>query len=305
MPIPNKCPLCNAGNSFQKVVTPHVFGDNEKHRAFFHCNSCDVNYQFPPLTPEEESRFYIAEFEGFMTSRSGASGGWQAAESHISANKSTVERRMNYLAPNIKSDSDILEVGCSSGFMLFPLKEQGHSCMGIEPSGFFSEFVRNQGIEVYFSLQDLAENDPEKRFDIIQHFFVLEHIADPLAFLMTQLSLLKPGGKIIFEIPNVADALYTIYDIPLFERFYWSIAHPWYFSEKSLKFLLDQLNQPYEILLDQRYDLSNHMTWARDGKPGGMGRFTDKLGKDIEEAYKKSLIKSGHCDTLIGVITKS
>ena len=123
--------------------------------------------------------------------------------------------------------------------------------------------------------------------------------------MAAQLSLLKKGGKIIIEIPNVADPLYSIYDIPAFERFYWSIAHPWYFSEISLKFLLDQLGHEYEILLDQRYDLSNHLIWARDGKPGGMGRFTDKLGSELEESYKRALIQNRHCDTLIAVITKS
>ena len=150
-------------------------------------------------------------------------------------------------------------------------------------------------------LQELA---PDARFDVILHFFVLEHIADPVAFLEAQLALLKPGGKIIFEIPNAADPLYSVYDIPAFERFYWSVAHPWYFSEPSLHYLLNQLGRPYEILRDQRYDLSNHMVWARDGRPGGMGRFTKALGEEFEESYKQALIRIGKCDTLVGVISK-
>ena len=132
----------------------------------------------------------------------------------------------------------------------------------------------------------------------------MEHIAEPFSFIRSQLSLLKPGGKIIFEIPNVADPLYSVYDIPDFERFYWSIAHPWYFSEDSLHYILKELKVSYNIIRDQRYDLSNHMVWARDGKPGGMARFTDKLGIEIENSYKESLIKSGNCDTLIAVINK-
>lgn len=305
MPIPINCPLCGTDQINQKAVTSHVFGDTEKIRAFYQCTNCDIRYQYPALSPEEESKFYNAEFESFMTSRSGISGGWQGAESHIAANKTTVDRRMKYLAPIITVQSDILEVGCSSGFMLFPLKDEGHNCMGIEPSGFFSEYVRSRGIDVYSSLEELLEKKPDKKFDVIQHFFVLEHISDPLSFINTQLLLLKLGGKIVFEIPNVADALYTIYDIPLFERFYWSIAHPWYFSKASLEYLLNKVGQPYEIMLDQRYDLSNHMTWARDGKPGGLRRYTDKLGIEIEELYKQSLVKSGYCDTLIAVITKN
>ena len=106
----------------------------------------------------------------------------------------------------------------------------------------------------------------------------------------------------IFGGPNVADPLHTLYKISAFENFYWSIAHHWYFSEKSLKFLLKKIGKPYKIILDQRYDLSNHMIWARDGKPGGMGRFKKILGNGIESSYKKSLIKSGACDTLIGII---
>ena len=102
----------------------------------------------------------------------------------------------------------------------------------------------------------------------------------------------------------MADPLHSIYDIQAFERFYWSVAHPWYFSENSLNFLLKQIGLPYEILLDQRYDLSNHMVWARDGRPGGMGRFTDMLGVQLEEIYKQELIQIGKCDTLIGIIKK-
>ena len=122
--------------------------------------------------------------------------------------------------------------------------------------------------------------------------------------MVNDFRLIKPNGKIIFEIPNAADPLYSVYDIESFERFYWSMAHHWYFNYKSLKFLLDKLGYRFEIQLEQRYDLSNHMVCARDGRPGGMGKFSDFLGKELEESYKKNLIKSGHCDTLIGIVYK-
>lgn len=306
MALPEKCPLCGAGRENQCVVTAHVYGGNAtRGNAFFHCDACDVRYQHPGLTPEEESHFYAAEFEGFMAGRAGNDGGWHKAEHHIRANEPTRQRRMKYLSPLMKVQSRVLEVGCSSGFMLYPLSEAGHDCTGVEPSGVFSEFVKSRGLTAYESLKQLQQQSrPEAHFDVILHFFVLEHIADPKTFLEAQLELLKPGGKIIFEIPNAADPLYSVYDIPAFERFYWSVAHPWYFSELSLNYLLKQIGRPYEILRDQRYDLSNHMVWARDGRPGGMGRFTEFLGSEVEESYKQALIRDGKCDTLIGVISK-
>jgi hypothetical protein len=38
------------------------------------------------------------------------------------------------------------------------------------------------------------------------------------------------------------------------------------------------------------------------GKPGGMEFYSHKLGRDIEEKYKKNLVSRGYYDTLIGII---
>lgn len=303
MSLPNSCPLCGASYESQFVVTTHVYGRNSG-VAFFHCHQCDVRYQYPRLTHEEESQFYEAEFEKFMDTRSGERGGWLRVEEHIKVNEPTRLRRMKYLTPYLRDSAKILEVGCSSGFMLYPLIQSGYPSMGIEPSGIFSQFIEDRGLRNFRSLDDLLEKMPTSRFDLIIHFFVLEHISEPVSFLRKQLTCLNRGGSIIFEVPNVADPLYSVYDIPAFERFYWSVAHPWYFSEDSLKFILDQLGHPYQIILDQRYDLSNHITWARDGRPGGMGRFTNLLGEEIEVQYKQALVKNRKCDTLIGIVTK-
>lgn len=303
MAIPDSCPLCRADAARQVVVTSHVYGDTLGQRAFYRCTACDVRHLYPGLTAQEEARFYAAEFENFMASRAGAQGGWQKIEDHHRANELTRQRRMSYMSPHLRGAADLLEIGCSSGFMLFPLRDAGHRCVGVEPSGAFGAYLQSRELPVYSSLDKLPRAEIGPGFDIITHFFVLEHIAAPQAFLEQQLALLKPGGKIIFEIPNVADPLHSVYDIPAFERFYWSIAHPWYFSEASLRYLLAQVGRPFEIHLDQRYDLSNHMVWARDGRPGGMGRFTQSLGAELEESYKKALIRSGRCDTLVGIIS--
>ena len=303
MAVPQSCPLCQANDEHQTVVTAHVYGSSGAERAFFHCSSCDVRYLYPRLTAEQEGHFYASEFEGFMASRAGPGGGWTKVEDHIRANEPTRLRRIRYLQPHLADNACILEIGCSSGFMLHPLIAVGHQCIGIEPSGAFGDYLKSRNVEVYESLEHLSSVHGDARFDLIMHFFVLEHIAEPLSFLQSQLALLRPGGRIVFEIPNAADPLYSVYDIAAFERFYWSVAHAWYFSEASLQHLLQRVGRPYEILREQRYDLSNHMVWARDGRPGGLGRFTHLLGKDLEDTYKRELIRSGKCDTLVGSIT--
>ncbi|MCG3168320.1 MAG: Ubiquinone biosynthesis O-methyltransferase [Bacteroidia bacterium] len=303
MSLPTRCPLCAAASDRISVVTPHVYGDGGG-RAFFRCGACEAIFLHPGLSPEEEHRFYAAEFEGFMKGRSGDAGGWTQPERHIAASQSTVSRRMRYLKEVLPPRGRVLEVGCSSGFMLYPLIEAGYDCVGIEPSGVFRDYLRARQIACHDSLDALRAAEPADGFDAIMHFFVLEHIAGPEAFLRAQLDLLRPGGVLVCEVPNAADALVTVYDIPAFERFYWSVAHHWYFTEASLGHLLRRLGCAWELRRDQRYDLSNHMVWARDGKPGGMGRFTPLLGTEIEDAYRQALIRSGHCDTLVAVLKK-
>jgi len=304
MSVPSQCCLCKAGPDQQHVVTRHVYG-GKRSQAFYHCEICDVNYLFPQLSPEEEVKFYAAEFSKFMTSRAGSQAGWEQPEQHVAANDWMQRRRMEYMRPRLPKTGKVLEIGCASGFMLYALAEEGYACVGVEPSGVFGEFVRSKGLDCFDSFEDLRAS-PRHRdgFDVIVHAYVMEHIADPYSFLKGQLEMLKPNGSLFIEIPNAADALLTIYDVLKFERFYWHVGHHWYFTRKSLEYLLGKIGLSYNIILDQRYDLSNHMVWALEGKPGGMSRFSHLFGEEIENQYRQALLECGHCDTLIGVIKK-
>ncbi len=283
---------------------PRVYGDDSG-RAVFVCAVCDVRYLFPGLTPDEEQRLYAAEFELFMANRSGPDAGWDGPERHITVNEAQRRRRMRHLAAMIEPTSRILEVGCGSGFMLYPLAAEGHECVAIEPSGIFSEYVLSRGIRCFRAVDELLDSGTVAgSFDLVLHYYVMEHLADPVAFLKAQLDLLKPGGRIVFEVPNANDALTVLYEIPAYTRFIWVVSHRWYFTEKSLAATIARAGGQGEVRLDQRYDLSNHLVWARDGRPGGMGRFTPSLGEEIEDLYRQALIRARVCDTLIGIIQK-
>jgi hypothetical protein len=106
-----------------------------------------------------------------MAGRAGEKGGWNKAEDHILSNENTRLRRMKYINPHLTKNIDILEVGCSSGFMLWPLQKLGHQCSGVEPSGLFSDFVRINGIDVYNSIDDITRMNIQ--YDLILNVFEL------------------------------------------------------------------------------------------------------------------------------------
>ena len=196
----------------------------------------------------------------------------------------------------------MLEIGCSSGFMLDAFKKSNLECYGVEPSGEFLDFLIKKGHLAYETLEDLKKNT-SVTFDIITNFFVFEHIANPFVFLEEMYSLLNEDGVIICEIPSSTDPLTSLYNIPAFEKFYWSIAHHYYYNPKSLTYIMKKLGYHFELIPEQRYDLSNHITWMMDGKPGGQNRF-QIFSPQTLASYKKDLIDSWTCDTIFLKIYK-
>ena len=294
-----KCRICNAIETKQSIRAPFVFGGSDQHN-FWHCNNCDTIYLYPIPSMEEEKIFYLNEFEGFMSSRVGDHRDWTNAEKHKKTNQDQVARRMPFLKRYLEKDIDLLEIGCSSGFMLDAFDSYGANCMGVEPSGEFSEFLQNSG---YKCVDDISKIN-DQNFDVITNFFVFEHMRDPFKFINEMYELLKTNGVIICEIPCANDPLTSIYDIEEFEKFYWSIAHHYYYTPKSLNFIMKNLGYNYELVPEQRYDLSNHITWMQDGRPGGQGRFSELLGETVLSNYKKRLIDTWQCDTIFLYIWK-
>jgi len=295
------CRICKC-NENQKLRAEHVFGGKDEHN-FWECHECGVIYLYPFLSEEEEKHFYKKEFEKFMSSRVGDHRDWSNAKKHVSSNQDQVKRRWRFLKDYIKKDNKILEIGCSSGFMMDAFRGAGMNCYGVEPSGEFLDFLKDNQHIAYDSLESLKKNEETIKFDLITHFFVFEHIANPFEFLEETYNLLADNGVIIAEIPSSTDALTSVYNIPAFEKFYWSIAHHYYYNPKSLEYILNDLGYRYEILPEQRYDLSNHMTWMMNGKPGGQNRFNIFSDKTLE-AYQNDLKNNWKCDTIILKIYK-
>jgi len=234
-----------------------------------------------------------------MSTRVGDHRDWSNAHKHIQTNQDQVRRRWKFLEPHIFDSMDILEIGCSSGFMLDKFKDSDCNVVGVEPSGEFLEFIKNNGHIAFETLEEVKAS-----FDLICHFFVFEHIGDPFDFLEKQLSMLNKNGVIIAEIPSATDPLTALYDIDAFENFYWSIAHHYYYTPQSLKYILDKMNLKYELIPEQRYDLSNHITWMTDGVPGGQNRFNNVFSNELLEKYKQDLKDHWLCDTIFLKIYK-
>jgi 2-polyprenyl-3-methyl-5-hydroxy-6-metoxy-1,4-benzoquinol methylase len=73
---------------------------------------------------------------------------------------------------------------------------------GIELNSEAIKIASDKGIPVSQSDLHMLAKEKSGSFDAVCAFQVLEHIAEPLAFLESLIQLIKPGGKVIISVPN-------------------------------------------------------------------------------------------------------
>jgi SAM-dependent methyltransferase len=202
------------------------------------CDHCALVYQSPRPTREAMAEYYAAGYRehygdvAYPTVNGGiARPGDPNFASAMDAWHRGQARNARQLGET-KPGDQVLEIGCRHGRTLALMKDElGIEAYGIEPGLAEAEKAQKAGISCFVGT--IEDYDPgELRFDQIQSFHVLEHLHDPLAALMRMRSWLKPGGRMVIEVPNV----YQPYGL-LQDNFFQN-AHLTNFSESTLRVLL-------------------------------------------------------------------
>lgn len=94
----------------------------------------------------------------------------------------------------------IIELGCGVGNFLAKAKRLIPEVYGTESSILARQIAQSRGLKVF----DIDDNQVSRhaQFDAAFSFHVLEHVADPIGFVNTMSSLVRPGGKIGLSVPN-------------------------------------------------------------------------------------------------------
>jgi 2-polyprenyl-6-hydroxyphenyl methylase/3-demethylubiquinone-9 3-methyltransferase len=97
-----------------------------------------------------------------------------------------------------------LDVGCGAGLLAEPLARLGASVTGLDASPDLIEVAREHaaaaGLEIDYRAG--AVEALGGQFDLITCMEVIEHVADPAAFVKSLARRLAPGGLLIMSTPN-------------------------------------------------------------------------------------------------------
>jgi 2-polyprenyl-3-methyl-5-hydroxy-6-metoxy-1,4-benzoquinol methylase len=100
-----------------------------------------------------------------------------------------------------------LDYGAGNGELILELARRGHSAAYYDVEGQTMKFARlraqrqSLALEFFHSKEELAAAAGQHGFDAIFSFDVLEHLPDLPGELDFLVSLLNPGGKLIFDVP--------------------------------------------------------------------------------------------------------
>ncbi len=96
----------------------------------------------------------------------------------------------------------VLDVGCGTGFLVDTLNRNGYIAEGIDTSAEAIEFAKtNERGNFYCSSIESFKN--EHQYDLIIATQLIEHLRRPEEFLINVIKLLKTGGYLYIETPNL------------------------------------------------------------------------------------------------------
>jgi len=130
----------------------------------------------------------------------------QAGENQVAVDPLAGSGRYRFILDWIKPKSEVADIACGQGGGCRILAERAGAVLGIDTNGH------------YIDAANAANNDPRLRFiqgssdrlsadgphfDAIVSMHTLEHVDEPLQFLVNIRKALRPGGVLILEVPRL------------------------------------------------------------------------------------------------------
>ena len=225
------CRVCGAPLSETTIsgVFDWEFGAGGEY-SYLKCSNCRVHQLHPFPSLEELKQAYPDHYTAFL----GEKGDRGALYRLMSwASEKTFNRSFRKL---IYPGSAVLDVGCGNGEFLLKLKKLGATrLVGIDFSRTAVELCNSRGIETFQGIFTDYQQQAQS-FDGIFMNNYIEHVLNPKAELQQAYKLLKPGAKLIGELPNFASI-----DRKLFGRFWGGNhvpRHTFQYDPQSLRDLL-------------------------------------------------------------------
>lgn len=190
-----KCPICD-NERFELIgdpqIPPEIRAYAKEDYKVIKCKACCFYYVSPQITFSNAkwAKFYYGEYFSEMTK-------WWARRRERDR-----KDRLNRLAALAKRRiTNFLDVGCGEGYVLLEAAARGWKAYGLDISDNRGGFAKKEDLS--FIQGDIFEaRFPDNHFDCAYMDSVLEHVANPIAYLNELNRIMRNGGVIYIGVPN-------------------------------------------------------------------------------------------------------
>ena len=247
--------------------------DNFKYK---NCKNCGSIYNSPRLKEELLLKMYSeGEYENYVN---------QLTLPGDAIRKNVTEvRKYHQVNALFEKTGKILDVGCGAGTFLSIAKENGWDTTGIDLSRTGCEEACEKGVRIVETTFDDYQAD--EKFDCVTFWGVLEHVTKPIEQLEKAISLLNPGGVVVFEAPS-SDSLLMQYvkkrNVAPY-RYIESARHITFFSRKSIDLMCENNDLDLEYIESNGLDIQTVLLYEFDKE------IIEKI-KDIQQLIDENLL---------------
>ena len=184
--IDRLCPVCAANTNSPFLAKESV--------NLVRCSDCSMIFASPVAESYINGSFYEDAGRPFYLSPEKLAGDYSPVR---------FTRELRLFREACRSGR-VLDVGCSNGAFLYHLGQRfpgDYQLFGTDVSGPALDHAESKGIKTLRS-DFLASDFPERDFDAITLWAVLEHVSEPARFVQQVVRLLRPGGVCIILVPN-------------------------------------------------------------------------------------------------------
>jgi CMP-N,N'-diacetyllegionaminic acid synthase len=244
---PRPCPTCGHAEGTLELEKDHM--------QVVRCPACDLVYVSPTFDEAHYQEVYrSAEYQDIVRDL--------GIKSHEYRVQRFGRERVDIMARHVSAGRPrMLDVGCSTGFVVEAARDRGWDAVGLDLNPSAIDYGCSRGLDLRNVALEAAGFAPGS-FDAISLFDVLEHLMDPVRTLRACTALLKPGGILFLYVPNYDSASRLLMGKEA--HFIWPTHHLNYYTPITIRDLLRREGLSTEYLATEGLDIVDYLWYRRE-----------------------------------------
>ena len=239
-----QCPVCKHSVYINYIICKDHLVSGESF-AITQCKRCGFLFTNPRPDSENLDKYY--ESPEYISHSNRSSSLINLVYKNV--RNHTIKQKVS-LINGLKTNHEILDVGCGTGHFLQACKKNDWKINGVEPN----EHARKQGEKLLkMPLTDSLQHfKTAGKMGIISFWHVLEHIPDLNETIDLAKKLLEKKGKLVIAVPN-----HESLDASFYKQ-YWAAfdvpRHLYHFSQRTMKELLKNHDLKLKKIFPMKFD---------------------------------------------------